>query len=104
MSRIVLQPKPVGESRFEIFDFISKLGVGETISSQVVTCTVVSGVDPSPSSMISGSATVVNTTQVQQLIQGGVLGVMYDLLATITTSLGQTLDIAAYYSVIPVVP
>jgi hypothetical protein len=98
-----LQPKRLGETCYpsQPFDFISSLQPGETISTQVVTASVYSGLDPSPASIISGAASVESTTQVWQLITGGVVGVIYKLLCTVTTSLGQTLQQAAFLAVIP---
>ncbi len=97
------QPKRQGETCFpsQPFDFISVLAAGETISTQVVTASVYSGVDPNPSALISGAAAVQNTTQVWQLFTQGVVGVIYELLCRITTSLGQTLELAAFMAVIP---
>ena len=98
-----LKPKRQGETCYgsSPFDFISVLAVGETISTQVVTATVYSGTDPIPANLISGAAAVQNVTQVVQLFTGGVTGVLYQLLCTITTSLGQTLRQMAYLAVIP---
>jgi hypothetical protein len=98
-----LKPKRQGETCYgsSPFDFISVLAVGETIATQVVTASVYSGNDPSPSALISGAAAVQNVTQVIQLFTGGVVGVIYNLICTITTSLGQTLKQMAYLSIIP---
>lgn len=98
--RVQFQPKKPAEVFFAQFDFISKLTFGETILTKVVTCTVWSGVDPSPSSMISGAA-FHSGSVVQQLIQGGVPGVTYYLLCTITTSSTQTLQLAGFLVVLP---
>jgi hypothetical protein len=98
-----LKPKRQGETCFgsSPFDFTSSLAVGEVISTQVVTATVYSGNDPSPSSLISGAAAVQNVTQVIQLFTAGVVGVIYSLVCKITTSFGQTLEQMAYLAVIP---
>lgn len=101
---MILKSKTPTETRFEVFDFVSNLAVGETITSQTVTAEVYSGVDSSPQSIVNGSATVVNSTQVQQSMTGGILGVIYDLVCSVTTSLGQTLNISAYYAIAPNVP
>ena len=104
--RLLLQPKKQGETCYTSapFDFISVLSPSETISTQVVTATVYQGVDASPSSIISGSAVVQNVTLVNQLLTAGVVGVIYELLCRITTSLGQTLEQAALLAVIPDIP
>lgn len=102
-SRQDFAPKLQGETVTLAFDFISDLGPTETISTQVVTATVWSGVDASPASMISGAATTSGTI-VSQKITAGVIGVVYYLLCTITTSLGQTLQSAGFLAVIPNAP
>lgn len=102
-SRQDFPAKLLGESRILPFDFISDLGPTETISTQSVTATVWSGTDASPSSMISGAATASGTIVSQKII-GGVVGVVYYLLCTITTSLGQTLQSAGFLAVITNVP
>lgn len=103
MSRVIIQPKFTGEIRNQTFDFISSLATAETISTQVVTCTVYSGVDPSPSSVIMGAATASGTI-VTQKIGGGVAGVVYELRCTVTTSVGQTLQLTGYLAIVPELP
>jgi hypothetical protein len=98
--RVILQPKRPGETKSYAFDFISQLAAGETLSTQVVTATVWSGTDASPSSLISGAATSSGSI-VSQLITAGVAGVTYYLLCTVTTSTGQTLQLAAFLVVLP---
>lgn len=100
MNRQEFAPKYPGATRTAGFNFTSDLASGETISTAVVTCTVYSGTDASPSSMISGSDTISGAV-VTQLITGGVVGNVYELLCTITTSLGQTLTKPGYLAVIP---
>lgn len=96
-SRTPLQPMLAGEIRTIKFDFLSDLAVGETISTQVVTASVYSGTDATPSSLISGSASAAGSV-VSQLITtaGKTTQVLYELLCTVTTSAGQTLKKAAY--------
>jgi len=95
MSMVLLQPKQLGETQTYHFDFISRLATNETISSQSVAATVYSGVDPSPSSIISGAATASGTI-VSQNITGGVAGTIYKLVCTAITSAGQTLQLVGY--------
>ena len=102
-TRIVTPSKKQGSTLNIVFDFISLLGVSETISTQVTTCTVYSGVDASPSAVISGAASS-SGTQVTQKVTAGVLGTIYELLCTITTSLGQTLQLSTYLAIIPDLP
>jgi len=71
------------------FDFSQVLVAGETISTVVFTVLVQQGVDASPSSLLSGSASIDNF-KVSQKITGGVTNVTYRLVATITTSNSNT--------------
>lgn len=96
-----VQPgKKTGETGPVSFDFTSSLGVTETISTQVVAASVYSGVDANPSAIISGAATASGKI-VSQTLTAGVSGVIYQLLCTITTSLGKTLQQSSYLSVTP---
>ena len=99
-SRAIFDPKLLGETKTLSFDFTSSLGIGETISTQVVSATTYSGTDASPSSIISGVASASGAV-VSQKIAGGVLGVTYELLCAITTSTGQTLQQAGFLAVAP---
>lgn len=101
MIQTAFPPKYLIELVNYLFPFISALAVGETISSQAVSCTVFSGTDPNAAAMVTGPATVVNGTSVQQGIQGGVAGVIYSLNCVITTSLGQALGCAGLLAVLP---
>lgn len=100
MSRSILSPKQQGATKTTTFDFTSDLAIGETISTQVVAASVYSGVDGTPSGIISGVASASGAI-VSQKITGGVVGVIYQLLCTITTSLGQTLIQSAFLTIIP---
>lgn len=80
--------KRTGETITLSFDFRKLLGSGETINSALWTCELVEGTDPSPSSMVSGNASI-SGTKVSQLITGGVDGNMYRMICTINTSTSQ---------------
>lgn len=98
--RVEFSGKLLGETVILPFDFTSRLAAAETISTKVVTATVYSGTDSSPSSIINGSAT--SSGQIaSQSITAGTLGVVYELLCTITTSLGQTLQLSGYLAIVP---
>jgi hypothetical protein len=83
-------PKAPAAKEFFAHDFRWQLATGETISSAVWTVTVLSGVDASPASMLSGVA-IIAGSRVSQLIIGGVAGVKYCLACKATTSAGQEL-------------
>lgn len=100
MSRVVQPPKLSGETKTYEWDFSSLLAVGETISTQTVTASVYSGTDASPSSIISGSATVSGDV-VSQKITAGTVGVIYLLKCTITTSTSQTLQLTSFLVIEP---
>lgn len=98
--RADLPSKRAGSTKTYTFDFTSDLAIGETISTQVVAASVYSGTDATPSAIISGVASASGTT-VTQKITAGVVGVIYELLCTITTSAGQTLTQPGYLAVLP---
>ena len=100
MKRISIPGKHTSETISQVFDFISLLAIGETLSTASVAATVYSGTDASPSSIISGSASI-SGTKVTQLITGGTLGVTYSLVCTVTTSASQTLTLMGFLAVVP---
>lgn len=100
MSRETFGAKSSAETIKQVFDFVSRLAVSETISTAAVTATVHSGTDASPSSLISGSASI-SGTKVTQTLTAGIEGVTYLLTCTVTTSAGQTLILAGYINVVP---
>lgn len=100
MSRVIFEGKPSGETATLTFDFLSRLAVGETISTQVVTATTYSGTDAAPSGIISGAASA-SGSKVTQKVTAGTLGVTYLLKCTITTSTGQTLILSGFIVIIP---
>jgi len=101
--RVILNPKKLGETVVEPFNFISALGSGETIVSATCGCTVYTGADPNPSAMLVG-APAINGTIVQQEITGGILGCIYELLCTATTNAGEVIEISAYLAIEPDLP
>jgi len=101
--RVILPAKKLGETVIMPFDFVSKLSLGETILAGTCTCIVYTGTDSNPASVIGGTATISGTV-VNQLVTGGVLGTIYELLARATTSLGQVILISAYLAVVPDLP
>lgn len=82
------------------FNFISKLALGETIISEAVIAQVYTGTDPSPQAMVSGAA-VIEGAIVKQSIIGGISGVIYQLFCIVTTSLGNTIQLAGFLAVVP---
>jgi flagellar biosynthesis protein FliR len=105
VGRIVTNPKTLGATAglFPAFDFTSAMSVSETILSASVAVSVYTGVDPSPSAILSGAATVSGKV-VSQVLTGGVVGVVYALTCTAVTSLGQVLQLMTYFYVEPNLP
>lgn len=89
----MFSPKtPTEEEKFS-FDFAGLLAVGETLTgTPTVTSHVIRGTDPSPGSMISGTATI-SGTKVTQKIIGGVEGVIYCIKCQVDTSAAQKLEL-----------
>jgi hypothetical protein len=71
------------------FDFTAALLGGETITSASCTVITVDGTDPNPSLILAG-APYTTDNKVTQTVTNGVSEVTYRLIATITTSKGNT--------------
>jgi len=102
MSRQIIEGKSVSETVTLAFSFLSHLATGETISSASTTATVYSGTDASPSSLISGAASISGSTVSQKVI-GGTLGVTYTLACSATTSLGQVVVLSGFLVIVPAI-
>lgn len=88
-------PVDGGEIISEAFDFVNDLATGDSITSVVWTCSVATGstaIDPSPASRMFGSPQFSGTI-VSQRFTGFVAGVTYLLLAQVTTTFGDKLDL-----------
>lgn len=102
MNRQELPAKLVGTNQLVIFDFLSDLAPGESISGQTVAPSVYSGTDAVPGALLSGAAIQGPTVStVSQRVVGGIVGTMYELLCTVTTSSGQTLQKVGVLAVVP---
>lgn len=100
MGQAIFPAKTSSEIHLLSFDFSNDLPAGVTISTQIVSAAVYSGVDATPSAIISGAAT--DTAQVvTQLLTGGVSGTTYLLTCSITTSDSQTHVKQGFLSIIP---
>ena len=99
MNRATFSGKFVSETKTLTFDFLSLLAIGESISTASVSAAVYSGTDSSPSSLISGSATITGS-KVTQKITGGVVGVVYLVTCSVTTSTWQALTYSGYQVVL----
>lgn len=93
-------PKLQGSTIPLEFNFTSQLPPSDSIVSAVTTCFVYSGIDPSPSALISGSSSASGAV-VTQNVTAGVAGVIYYLLCSATTTNGLVLQLAGYLAVLP---
>lgn len=99
-TRVELPPKRQGEVISPPFDFSFKCQAGDILSAPVVTCTVWSGVDASPSSVLTGTNPI--TGQVVNVgLQAGVVGVIYIVKCSVTASLSGTLILEGMLAVLP---
>ena len=105
VGRVVTEPKYVAaiELLSPPFNFANHISSGETIIAAQITASVYSGVDPSPSSILSGSA-IIDGTKVNQMMRVGVVGCVYELLCSVLTSHNQTLQQTTYFYVEPNLP
>lgn len=91
---IAMAPQYTTESLVRGFDFTPQLSItGDTFTgTPVVTATVLVGVDPNPSGILSGSPSLsANSMQILQRVTGGVAGVGYLLNFKCGTVQGNTL-------------
>lgn len=100
MSRVTFEGKLIGETSSLVFDFLSVLPAGVTISSASVTASTYSGTDAAPSAILSGSPTI-SGSKVTQKVTVGVLGVTYLLLASATLSDGQVRQLSGFLCIVP---
>ena len=104
--QISIPPLHKGETKKIQFDFTSDLSVGETVVVGSCAVSVYSGTDASPSSIVSGAASVsgnIVTQGITSVGAAGVLGVIYELLCTVTTT-QQVLTKSAFLAIVPDVP
>lgn len=96
MTEAFKKPLVVGEKRALTFRFNSELDPGEALSgAATVSVSVESGTDPSPSSILNGSATV-DSPDVLVPVQALVSGITYRIKVLIgTTTATKTLGIEA---------
>ena len=99
MSRVIFGGKLLGETTNLVFDFTSRLALGESLSSASTSASVYSGTDATPSGILS-SSTSVASGKATQAVTGGVLGVTYLLVCTAVTSAGQHLELSGFLAVV----
>ena len=104
MSRIVFPPILSAAVVPLVWDYTSRLqtagGVTDTLSSATVSVAVYSGTDPTPSAILSGSATV-SGNLVTQKVTGGVVGTTYLLTCSAATTQSAASILTALLTIIP---
>lgn len=104
VGRVILPAVRVGEQPSLPFDFISGLLTpNETVVSASTTATLNSGTDTNPQAVIAGAATAAGSIA-YQTVKPTIVGNVYNLVCVATTSAGQTLELAGYLAVEPVLP
>ena len=100
MTRVVVPPKIVSETRIDQLDYSSQLPAGVVVSSATGSSSVYSGTDPSPSSIIA-SVTTTGLQYVYVKVTGGVLGTIYQLNVLATCSDAVVRSITYFLAIIP---
>lgn len=105
VGRIVTIPKYLGTTALlsPPFNFAQALAAGETLLTAATVATVYTGVDANPSAILQGGPQI-NGASVNQMMTGGILGCVYDVVCTVTTNKGQTLQQSTYFYVEPYLP
>lgn len=98
MNRVTFRSAHVAEIKKLVFDFISDLAIGETISTAVASFSVYSG--DSDAEVTLGTPTI-SGTQVTVSAEGDTEGVTYLVTITIATSAGQTLQLSGFFAMVP---
>lgn len=84
MNQLTFPAKAVDETQPYVVNFSDRLQFGENINGAAVSVSVFSGTDPSPSSLLSGTATYDSSGNVTQVLTGGVVGVIYNVAYIVT--------------------
>lgn len=84
MNQLIFSNKAIGETQPYVVNFSDRLQFGESINGAAVSISVFSGTDASPNSMLSGTATYDINGNVTQVLTGGVTGVIYNVVFTVT--------------------
>lgn len=98
---VPISPKYASESRILTFDFTALLGSGETLVSitSAPSAIVISGTDPNPGAIISGSSSL-TSPYVYQMITGGIAGTIYQVAITVSTSENEVLTGKVVFAVV----
>lgn len=100
MNTIILSAKSPQEIVSITVPFRDRLLYGEAISGAATSVSVFSGIDPSPSTLISSPATYDASGNMYQVVTGGLSGVIYTLTFAVTGTGSHTYLKAGQLSVI----
>ena len=101
MPRVTFPPKYAVETRTDKLDFSPFIPAGGSVSSAVAVVAVWSGADPTPT--LTATPTPA-TPYVNNVLAGGVLGVIYLVTVRATLSTGDVIPLSYYLAVVPDAP
>lgn len=102
MENFISGSKYVPETISIIVSFSDILPTGDTITGlPSITISVVSGVDPSPATLLYMAAIVRGGQTVEQRFRLGTPGVIYSINFTVSTTLGNRLSKECYLAILP---
>jgi len=84
VNQLIFTAKAVGEQQPYIVNFSDRLQFGEVINGAAVVISVFSGTDANPSALLVGTPTYDTNGNVTQVLTGGVAGVLYNVVYTVT--------------------
>lgn len=98
-------PKTAGETVTRYADFTDELGPGESTLGPNCLATVWSGNDPSPQNIVGTTSVIANTAGILAVgvivLQGGVVGTIYQCVMTAITNLGNHITKTAALAIKP---
>lgn len=97
----VSETKRQAETISYLGDFRDTLFPGETITSQVVTVALITGTDPDPAAMLYSGIEVHNGNVIEQRIEMGVVGCIYDIIFSVGTNLGNSYEKFTRLAILP---
>lgn len=101
-ANIQLPSKQVADVLVAVFPFQDQMAFGELINGAIVTVILYTGTDPNPSAILSGLPNYTSSggLSVSQTLINGVSGNVYQLVCSVSTTLGNTFTSQGYLAVI----
>lgn len=97
---VVLPSKRKLDTQQYVIDFSNILYAGDSIASATVVVRLFTGYDPVPQAILFGAFTQTDTS-ITQKVTAGVPGVIYELVTTVTTTLGYIHVIVSRLAILP---